>query len=356
MKKILITGPRTDGISGGQATHMRNLFNVSGSLTDLDVYFFYTSKGLDANDSLLNKVLYFTRRILMFPFNCSGKSTVHINSSFDKKAIVRDFFFIFTVFLLRKKLVIQYHGGIPESLPKWLRSFCRFTLKLCRKNDLVLCLTEAQQDFLNLNSKLNVLRMKNYVQLPVLQPVLERRSKVIFLYMGRMIKEKGIFKILESVKQLKEDGYSDVEVRFCGSGQDLNTFLKQIETDDLSNNIFYLGTVYGDQKEEVFKQADLFLYPTVYPEGLPYSILEAMSFGLPVISTDVGSITSVVHQNQTGVVVANSDTIELVYAMKRLAFDNVLRQQLGSNARQLIVDSYSIEAMSKVFGQIWGEN
>jgi len=356
MKKVLITGPRIDGISGGQATHMRNLLDISKTMPNFDVAFFYTSKGLDANDSAFNKVMFFIKSFFLFPFSCLGKGIIHINSSFDKKAIVRDLFFICTAFLLRKKLVIQYHGGIPQNLPKWLRFLTRFTLALCRKSDFVLCLTEAQQAFLELSSNLNVLKVKNYVRLPDERKVSESRSKVVFLYMGRMIKEKGIFQILESVKLLRKDGYFDFEIRFCGSGQDLELFLKQIDTDDLSENMSYLGTVYGDQKVEVFRQADLFLYPTVYPEGLPYSILEAMSFGLPVIATNVGSITSVVHQNQTGIVVAESDSIELGDAMKRLAFEAPLRRTLGSSARKLIMDEYSIEAMNQMFSEIWGKN
>lgn len=354
MINILVTGPRTDGISGGQATHIRNLAILAEQMKDFNISFYFTSKGLDGNDSVFNKFLFFFKSIIYFPFFCSRVNVVHVNTSFDIKALMRDTFFLVFALLFGSKIVVQYHGGNPSSLPSWLRKLATFQLNILKKDDVILCLTDSQKSFIQAATKNSVTKVKNFVELPVLKKKVASDCVVSFLYMGRMIREKGIFLILESAKLLLKMNIRNFNIRFCGSGKDLSLFQEKIQAADLGSFVYYVGTLYGSHKSNTLNASDVFLYPTSYPEGLPYSILEAMSFKLPVISTNVGSITSVVTHNSTGIIIPEGSVDRLAKSMKFMIENADFRVQLGSNARMLIETEYSFDAMQTMFTQVWG--
>ena len=122
----------------------------------------------------------------------------------------------------------------------------------------------------------------------------ERASnKFNVLFLARVEKEKGIFEALNAVKLLQENNpETEIQFTIAGSGRADEKIKKSIVELGLAN-VNILGHVSGDDKKNAYLNADCYLFPS-YREGMPNSILEAMAFGLPIVSRPVGSIPEIV--------------------------------------------------------------
>jgi len=103
-----------------------------------------------------------------------------------------------------------------------------------------------------------------------------------------------------------------------------------------------LGWVSGDDKKKLLETGDIYALPS-YNEGLPVSILEAMSWEIAVISTRVGGIPELVRDGTDGILINPGDVTALSQALMRLGKDKEFRQQLGRAARSQVETSYSRE-------------
>ena len=90
---------------------------------------------------------------------------------------------------------------------------------------------------------------------------------------------------------------------------------------------------------------DLFVLPSYANEGVPQALMQAMSAGLPCITTQVGAIGEIAHDEDTAIVVKPQDIDALVVAMQRVLGDSALAQGLGSRARQFVVKHHGRESM-----------
>ena len=85
----------------------------------------------------------------------------------------------------------------------------------------------------------------------------------------------------------------------AGSEVDEKAIKKLIDEKGVSDNVEFPGWVRGDTKDKLLREADVFFLPS-YNEGMPMSVLDAMGYGLPVVSTNVGGIPKIVHDGENG--------------------------------------------------------
>ena len=117
----------------------------------------------------------------------------------------------------------------------------------------------------------------------------------VLLYMGRFIKEKGLFDLLDATKILKDKGIK-IKLLFAGSGELENEILRESNQKGISDYISVVGPVYGNVKNQLIKRANLMIR-TSYHEVFPITYLEAMSFGTPVIATAVGDVPNLAEKS-----------------------------------------------------------
>jgi glycosyltransferase involved in cell wall biosynthesis len=102
----------------------------------------------------------------------------------------------------------------------------------------------------------------------------------------------------------------------------------------LANNVQYLGPKYGKEKNNILLSSDIFVFPTYYAgECFPLSILEAMKFSLPIITTTEGAIEDIVDNGVSGFFVPQKDVLALADKMVQLIINPALRQQMGAAGR-----------------------
>jgi glycosyltransferase involved in cell wall biosynthesis len=123
--------------------------------------------------------------------------------------------------------------------------------------------------------------------------------------------------------------------------------LRQSLSAEAADRISFTGAVPHARLPELYRSADAFVLPAVYPEAFSLPILEAMASGLPVVATRLGGPATILEDGATGLLVEPHDPVALANAVVRLAERSGEREALGSSARQRAVDRYSGERVAR---------
>lgn len=161
----------------------------------------------------------------------------------------------------------------------------------------------------------------------------EKGRPVRFLFLGEIGERKGVFDILSGISHHKEKLQGKIKLRIGGNKHETE-LKKQITDNGLENIVNFEGWVSGDKKIELLNWADVFILPS-YNEGLPISILEAMSYGMPVISTPVGGIPEVVDE-QNGILVKPGNEEEIVQAITYFIEHPSKISTMGNHSQEVV--------------------
>ena len=137
--------------------------------------------------------------------------------------------------------------------------------------------------------------------------------------LGRLEERKGTYDLLEVINDIVKK-YENIKFVLAGDGdlERLDKKIKQLEIPQ--NNIEVLGWIDSNKRHELLKDCLIYVLPS-YNEGMPMSVLEAMSYGIPCISTNVGSIPSVIENNNNGIIINPGDKIALRESLINLLDD-----------------------------------
>lgn len=173
----------------------------------------------------------------------------------------------------------------------------------------------------------------------------EPGAPVRILFLSNMVPEKGYFVLLEALALLRERGV-DFRADFAGAWLKPGTeadFAAEVRDRQLTGRVRHHGPLYGNDKTVLFRQSDVFAFPTFYRfECFPGVLLEAMAFGLPVVTTEEGGIPDIVADGVTGFVVPRRDARTLADRLERLARDPALRHGMGAEARRVFLDRFQV--------------
>ncbi len=180
------------------------------------------------------------------------------------------------------------------------------------------------------------------------------------LFLGNLMEQKGYVAFLEAARLDHERG---ARHRFVLAGARTDTTTVDPEAfrgEHRLDNLRYAGPVGGAEKHRLLAEADAFVLPTRYPvEGQPIAILEALHFGLPVITTRAGGIPDVIGEGENGLFVEPDDGAAILAALDRLADDAALLRRCAENNRALARSRFGAvahgEAMLRVLAGVAAE-
>lgn len=172
---------------------------------------------------------------------------------------------------------------------------------------------------------------------PVLEtvPVRTDAADPTILFMSNVIGDKGAVDLLDACRLLAERGVA-FHCRFAGSispgfpAPSLETMVKER---GLEGKVSFSGPLYGEDKKEAYRQADLFVHPT-REDCFPLVILEAMSAGLPVVASEEGGIPDEVVDGTTGLLSRKGDVADLARCLETLLTDASVRRKMGEAGRE----------------------
>jgi glycosyltransferase involved in cell wall biosynthesis len=151
------------------------------------------------------------------------------------------------------------------------------------------------------------------------------------LFLARIEKLKGIYESIDAYARLAKK-YRDIELVVAGDGSELQAAKNYTDEKNIPNVIFK-GRVEGEEKKKIFLGSDLYLFPTYHGEGMPTSILEAMAFGLPVITRKVGGIEDFFENGEMGFATASTDVAVLADLIEYIKIDENLRKRMSDYNR-----------------------
>lgn len=182
---------------------------------------------------------------------------------------------------------------------------------------------------------------------------IDNKSCVIIRYIGNLIKSKGIIELIEAAEILSKS-HNDFLIIINGVWIDKKL---KLEFENFIRNkgipVLYEGSVSGNDKFNALLNSDIFVFTPNKPEGLPLVVLEAMSAGLPIISTDQGAITEAVIHGSNGFIVECRRPDLIAQKLGILMDDPSLRSSMGNESRKLYEEKFTADLMIKKYSHIF---
>ena len=157
-------------------------------------------------------------------------------------------------------------------------------------------------------------------------------------FFGRLSEEKGILNLIKAIKNI-ENG----KLLIAGDGPERKNIDKYIEENKLQNKIQLLGYLNQEQIRNYIKKSKFIVVPSIWYENCPYSILETMEIGKPIIGSRIGGIPELIENNKNGFLYKYDDIDELEECMKKLFEDKQLVDNQSKKSRELFEQNYSEE-------------
>ena len=163
----------------------------------------------------------------------------------------------------------------------------------------------------------------------------KKKNKIYIAYIGRVMKEKGIELLLDAFKDLNIV-YQNIELYIAGDGPNLDEYKIKYS----QQNIHFEGKIPYEDVMKLCNSIDIFVYPSMYPEGLPTSILEAGLMKTAVIATDRGGTTEVINNSKYGLIM--EENINSLKENLKYLLDNPNEiQKLKNNLHKRIINNFT---------------
>lgn len=291
-----------------------------------------------------NNIALFMRGLFRFLFIVLFKRSikiVHIHTS-QRKSFFRSNVFMSLSKMFKKKLILHIHGG---GFKDYYHEKPDFVDKCLKKCDTIIVLSEEWKNFLS-SVGIDSVIVENVITEPNLQEVTFDDNKVHFLFLGLINKLKGIYDLVEVLANHKDDFRGKMMLHVGGNGETdvIEKMIKDFEVDDI---VKFEGWVSDDKKIELMNKCKVYILPS-YVEGLPLSILEAMSYNMAIISTRVGGIPSIVKDKVNGFLFEPGDKDAIYSSVKALTFDKQLLSSMGKDNSLKVVDYYPDNVAKKL--------
>jgi len=165
------------------------------------------------------------------------------------------------------------------------------------------------------------------------------RDALLLGIVAQLIPRKGHLDLFKAMQQMED---SSAWLLVLGQGELRAALQRQVDDMGLANRVRFAG--FREDVPRILPCLDVLVHPA-YREGLGVSVLEAAAAGLPIVATNAGGLTDLVVHQKTGLLVEPGQPAALAEAIERIAGDSELAFRLGDQARRLVLDEFSVDAM-----------
>ncbi len=289
--------------------------------------------------------MFFIKAIVKFFFNLSSAQIVYIHTALGTSA-VRKFFFFALAKLFNKKIISHFHtpgNAVDVPVDLWKVKY------MFKNSNRVFVLSNSWKKMLK--KKFNMHNI-DVVENPSPKMLFRPKKNKSILFLGALNKRKGYKNLLVSYANIKDD-FRDWKIELCGNGN-----FKEIENLvfdlDIQDNVIIRGWVSGKEKYDILEKASIFCLPS-YSEGLPVSVLEALSFKCVILTTPVGGITDYFKSGKDCVLVNPDKVDELTQALKKLMSDKIFRDRLVENSVKIYENYFKAELIDSKINKLIDE-
>ena len=267
-------------------------------------------------------------------------------------AFFKEFIIVQFLKTLRCRVVIHYHNkGVVKKQDKTLYNllYTRFFKQL----KVILLANNLYSDIKKYVDRKNIYICPNGI--PEYKLITKKKhTKFNILFLSNMMKEKGVFTLLDACKILM-DRHIDFHCHFVGKWSDITEadFNRYLLEHQLAEKVTAYGAKYGDDKNEFFAVADLFVFPTYYNnECFPLVLLEAMQQNIACIASDEGGICNIIDNGKTGYIVPKKDAKILADKIEYLYNHPEVNEQMSENGYNKYKERFTLSVFEYNFTEI----
>lgn len=354
------------------ASVSRSLINFRGDLLKLLVkrgYKVIVAAG-DSNEEILNKLALLSIPYHKYKINRKGKNILSDLQTFYSlikliKQVKPDILLTYTIKpviygsiaakLLNIKNINALITGLGEtfynSKNKFIKTItlCLYGLSFKSINSVIF---QNPDDLNELLKRKIVTKEQSFrvygsgVNLSLFKPSPLPKDKIVFLFVGRLLKEKGILDFITAAKIIKPIN-TDVEFHIVGQLPTNSSYLTEEDLNYLENEdlIKYFGNV--KDVRPYIEEASVFVLPSYYGEGTPRSALEAMAMGRPIITTDSVGCKETVNNGYNGYLVPIKSPSDIVKVMNKFIDDRKLLEVMAQNSIAFAQQFYDVNKVNR---------
>lgn len=248
-------------------------------------------------------------------------------------------------------------NGFNKKIDKYLRNKYDFNIT-CGK--IVTDFYKENTDYFNENKNLTLSNAmdikyitnvdKNDVEKAVTTYKIPSNKKILG-FIGRLDEQKGIIPFIKELSKYKKE-FNDSIILLVGNGsqeEEIKSLIKELNLEDL-----FILTGFQEKVNVFYPIIDVFFLPSLY-EGLPMVLLEAMAFKKAVISMNVGSISEVIINNETGLLIEQGNYEKFVNELIRVKNDEILKNKLCLKGFEYINKNYNIKNYENKIRELYGQ-
>ncbi len=353
MTKVLMVG-NSQSVKGGITTVIEQFLSYDWNSHDINFKFIPTYKD---NNNLV-KILFFIYSYIKILFYIVFKrpDVVHIHMSY-KGSFNRAYMIQKIAIRFKIKNIIHLHGSefkkwydsCNEKKQKKIKEFIRKSYKF------IVLGNEWKERIISIEPSANVVVVNNTVSIPE-ESTFYSTDKLRFLFLGVLIKRKGVHDLLEAINGIPREKLNNVEFIIAGTGDEELNLLNKSKKYNLEKYVNFIGWTDKEKKWQLLQECQCMILPS-YNEGLPMAILEAMSYGMPIIATKVGDIPEAVIDSFNGYLFNAGD----IDSLKQIIIDFISLNKnewnkLSSNSKELATEKFSSKEYIETFLVLYSKN
>lgn len=362
-KKVLMLIPRTD--DGGLA----NYYNSIKNKFSIDVDFFRRgTENWPAKESVIRTISRMITDYYNFYFLVRKKkhSIIHLNFFFSLQSLIRESIFLIIAKIHRRKVVIFYRGYDLKAMSIIKKYFLPIFKFVFFRSDSIIVLSSIEKKMMRewgykksifLETTTVDDRLIADINKATLGSKFQNPKNINLLFLSRIEKAKGVYEAIDAFRLIKQKN-KYIRLIIAGKGSELNNVRNYIKQNKITD-IEIVGFVQGQDKINVFLRSHIYVFPT-YSEGLPNSVLEAFSFGLPVITRPVGGLLDIFKNGKNGFITDSKNPPEIAKYIEQLVGDKNLMKSISLHnynyAQSQFMASVVVRRLEKIYSETLESN
>ncbi len=361
-QQILLIVPHLEKSKGG----IRNYFKSIKPHFDLDVEYF--TRGSRTWPNRKNFLYEQTRAffdLIKLGFKLINRRIVLVqtSTSLGSYSVFRDGLFILLAWIFRKKGIVFFRGWDEKFERQIEKNYFKLFRFVFSKADAFIVLSEKFKKKLQQWG----FTQKIYVETTVVDETLLKDYSLekcidkydeeyyTILFLARVEKNKGIYEAIDAYSIVVKE-MPNIRMIIAGDGFELEK-CRQYVKDKKLTNITFPGFVESNEKAAVFSKSHVYVFPS-YSEGMPNSVLEAMAFGLPIVTRNVGGVSDIFEDGENGFITDSLDPEVLSELLLKLLKDKRLMKKIAAQnynqAQEHYLTSKVVQRLEKIYQDVIG--
>lgn len=358
MMRVLILVPQLNKPGG-----VANYYTALKSRFSVNVDYF--TRGARSQLIRIPTIITYLYDYLAFFFNLATKSysLYVINTSLAYTGCTRDRVFIYLCKLFNRKFIVFFRGWNEAYAEQISKYPTKSAIKPFLAAEAIIVLADefktqirgwGYEGKIYIETTVVDSKLFDTIDFTYLQNKYYGKPDINLLFMARVVKEKGVYELLRTYDILHKSKLPyTVSFTFAGTGPDLDEIKSIAQKENL--NINFTGQISGSRKQKTLLDADIFLFPTNHGEGMPNSVLEAMAFGLPVLTRPVGGIKDFFIDEKMGRITTSTDPLAYAEILKEMISDPSGLQEVSQYNHQYALGRFTSEKVASRLEKIFSE-